>query len=139
MNRENGVRVLLQIVLVALGSALGGLARWGVSLAAGRMLGSAFPWGTLFINLSGSLFLGWFMTVLETRLFGTVGWRWLRPDDLKLMVAIGFTGAYTTFSTFEYESFKMIDDRDYLAVAAYVAGSVFLGLVAVRIGTMWAK
>jgi CrcB protein len=133
------VKLLLQIALVAMGSSIGGLARWGVSLAAGRILGTAFPWGTLFINVSGSLFLGWFTTILETRLFGNANWRWLRPDDLRLMIAVGFTGAYTTFSTFEYESYKMIDDRDYLATAAYVAGSVFLGLLAVRAGTALAK
>ena len=139
MNRGKCVKVLMQVALVALGSSFGGLARWGVSLAAWRMLGTAFPWGTLFINVSGSLFLGWFTTILETRLFGSASWRWLRPDDLRLMIAVGFTGAYTTFSTFEYESYKMIDDRDYLATAAYVAGSVFLGLLAVRAGTVLAK
>jgi CrcB protein len=131
--------VLIQIALVALGSTFGGLARWGVSLAAGRMLGTAFPWGTLIINLSGSLFLGWFMTMLDNRLVGTSGGWWIRPGDLRLMIAVGFTGAYTTFSTFEYEGHKMLGDGDGLAGATYMAGSVFLGLLAVRVGTMLAR
>ncbi|HLW64199.1 MAG TPA: CrcB family protein [Gemmataceae bacterium] len=133
------MKVLMQIALVALGSSIGGLARWGVSLAAGRILGTAFPWGTLFINLSGSFFLGWFTTVLDNRLVATGDKWWIQPADLRLMIAVGFTGAYTTFSTFEYESHKMLGDGDRLAAATYIAGSVFLGLLAVRVGTMLAR
>jgi CrcB protein len=132
------VKVLTQVLLVAVGSTLGGLARWGVSLAAGRLFGTAFPVGTLIINLSGSLFLGWFMTVVTDRLPGAGNWR-IRPEDLRLMVAVGFTGAYTTFSTFEYESDKLLRDGDNLAAASYIAGSVFLGLLAVRAGARLAS
>jgi len=129
----------MQIVLVAFGSAIGGLTRWGVTVGAGRLLGTAFPFGTFVINISGSLFLGWFTTVLAERLPpGAHAWR-IRPDDLRLMIAVGFTGAYTTFSTFEYESHQMLDDGDGLAAATYVAASVFIGLVAVRLGVMLAK
>ncbi len=127
------MRVLTQVLLVALGSSLGGLARWGVGLAAGRLFGTAFPVGTLIINLTGSLFLGWFTAALAERLPNTENWR-IHPDDLRLMVAVGFTGAYTTFSTFEYESDKLIRDENYLAAATYIAVSVFLGLIAVRVG-----
>ena len=58
------------------------LARWGVGLWFLRMLGTAFPWGTLFINLTGSLFLGWFATVLSEKLVLSET-AWLRPDDLR--------------------------------------------------------
>jgi CrcB protein len=125
-------------VLVAAGSSLGGVARWGVTLWFGRLIGSAFPWGTLFINISGSLFLGWFTTVLAERLVLS-DTSWLRPDDLQLLVAVGFTGAYTTFSTFEYETHRLLGDGDGLAGAAYVALSVFIGLVAVRLGVLLAR
>jgi len=129
------VRVVSQIGLVALGSAMGGLARWGLTTAAGRVLGTAFPWGTLLVNLSGSLFLGWFMTVVSERLpSAAVGW--LRPDDLRLMVAVGFTGAFTTFSTFQYESHGLLRDGDGLSGTTYMLGSVFLGLLAVRFGML---
>src|SRR5437588_9543376 len=132
------VRLLVQIGLVAFGSALGGLARWGVGTAAALWLGTTFPWGTFFINLSGSLFLGWFSTVLAERLVFSDS-SWLRPDDLRLMIAVGFTGAYTTFSTFEYESHGLLRDGDGLAGMTYLFGSVFLGLLAVRFGIVLAR
>lgn len=128
--------MLLQIGLVALGSALGGLARWGVGTAAARLCGDFFPWGTFFINVSGSLFLGWFMTVLSERI-GDAGW--LRTDQLRLMVAVGFTGAYTTFSTFEYESHGLLKNGNTLLGALYMVGSVVLGLAAVQLGIVLAR
>ena len=132
------MRPFAQIALVAVGSAAGGLARWGASLAFARWLGTAFPWGTFLINVSGCLFLGWFSTLLTDRLLYTPS-AWLTADDLRLMVAVGFTGAYTTFSTFEYESHRLLGDGDGLAGAAYVAFSVFLGLAAVRLGVVLAR
>jgi CrcB protein len=126
------------MLLVAFGSSLGGLTRWGVTVWFGRWFGTAFPWGTLFINVSGSLFLGWFSTVLAERLVLS-DTSWVRPDDLRLLVAVGFTGAYTTFSTFEYETHRLLGDGDGLAGAAYVALSVFVGLVAVRLGVLLAR
>jgi CrcB protein len=128
------VRLLVQIGLVAVGSALGGLARWGVATGAARWFGTGFPWGTFLINISGSLFLGWFSTALAARLLLSET-SWLRPDDLRLMVAVGFTGAYTTFSTFEYEAHGLLRDGDGLAGTIYMLGSVLLGLLAVRLGT----
>ncbi|HWY85341.1 MAG TPA: CrcB family protein, partial [Gemmataceae bacterium] len=91
-----------------------------------------------FINISGSLFLGWFSTILTDRLLSN-GFGWLRADDLRLLVAVGFTGAYTTFSTFEYESAVLLRDGDGLLGLTYVFGSLFLGLVAVRVGMMLAR
>jgi CrcB protein len=127
-----------QVVLVAAGGAVGSLLRWAVGVAAGRWLGSAFPWGTFLINISGSLFLGWFATLVTDRLPRTSG-LWLTPDDLRLMVAVGFTGAYTTFSTFEYESQGLLRDGDGLKGLTYLLGSVFLGLLAVRLGIFLAR
>jgi CrcB protein len=127
------VRTLVQILLVAAGSAIGGVARYGVGVWFGRWFGGAFPWGTLFINISGSLFLGWFMTTLGEKLALSEN-AWLQSDDLKLLVGVGFTGAYTTFSTFEYEASGLLRDGDTLTAAAYVALSVFLGFLAVRYG-----
>ena len=132
------MRILLQIIFVAFGSALGGLTRWGVGILLGRLLGGAFPWGTFVINLSGSLFLGWFATALSER------WvlqedSWLRAEDLRLMIAVGFTGAYTTFSTYEYESQRLFSTGDQLTGLTYLFGSVFLGLLAVRLGIFLAR
>jgi fluoride exporter len=132
------VRLLFQIGLVAFGSAIGGLLRWGVGVAAGRWFGTGFPWGTFIINITGCLFIGWFTTVLADRLVDAE-WAWLTPNDLRLMVAVGFTGAYTTFSTFEYESQGLLRDGDGLKGMTYLFASVFLGLVAVRIGIFLAR
>ena len=132
------VRLILQVCLVALGSALGGLARWGVGLGASRLFETSFPWGTFIINISGTLFLGWFSTVFSERLVGNQS-GWLRPDDLRLMIAVGFTGSYTTFSTFEYESHGLLRDGDGLTGMTYLFGSIFLGLLAVRLGIVLAQ
>jgi CrcB protein len=133
------VRLLFQIGLVSFGGSLGALLRWGVGVAAGRWLGTGFPWGTLIINISGSLFLGWFMTVLANRLIGSES-TWLTPNDLRLMIAVGFTGAYTTFSTFEYETNELLrDDPLNLKGLTYLIASVVLGLVAVRVGISLAR
>jgi fluoride exporter len=131
------MRVFVQILLVAVGSALGGLTRWGVSLTAERLLGIGFPWGTFFINISGSLFLGWFATLVNDRMLR--GNAWFQPDDLYLMIAVGFTGAYTTFSTFEYESEKMLRERDSFLGVTYILASMFVGLLAVRLGVVLAR
>jgi CrcB protein len=133
MWRAEIVRTLIQILLVAVGSSIGGVARYGVGVWFGRWFSSGFPWGTLFINLSGSLFLGWFMTVLDQKL-ALSEIAWLPSDDLKLLVGVGFTGAYTTFSTFEYEASGLLREGNTLSAAAYVAVSVFLGFLAVRYG-----
>lgn len=132
------MRILIQIGLVALGSALGGLARWGVALAAGYLFGATSPWGTFLINVTGSFFLGWFATVWGDRLEGMPGML-LHPHDLRLLVAVGFTGAFTTFSTFEAEAHELLRDGDGLAGMTYVFGSVFLGLLAFRAGVLLAR
>jgi fluoride exporter len=130
------VHVLTQIGLVAIGSVLGGVLRWGIGVGFGRLLETAFqttfPWATFFINISGSMFLGWFLTVVGRYVPGEHSW--FSQDGLRLMVAVGFTGAYTTFSTFEFESHKLLQDGDNLQGITYMLGSVFLGLVAVRLG-----
>jgi fluoride exporter len=132
------VHLLMQIALVSVGSALGGLARWGIGVAFGRAVGIGFPWGTLFINLSGSLFLGWFSTAISDRFVSQEG-GWLRADDLRLLVAVGFTGAYTTFSTYEYETHRLLDVGENLLGLTYLVGSMFFGLLAVRAGMLLAR
>lgn len=126
------MHVISQVVFVSLGSALGGLLRWVVAVAFARWIGTGFPWGTLFINLTGCLFLGWLSTTLTERVMNGSGW--INADNLRLLLAVGFAGAYTTFSTFEYESNNLLGDGDGLKAMTYVFGSVFLGLVAVRLG-----
>src|SRR5258708_6439324 len=97
-----------------------------VSRFCATMVGAGFPVGTMLINLSGSLFLGWFLTVAGTRL--TIS------EAMKLAIGVGFVGAYTTFSTFCYESNALLEAGAYNKMAVNVVGSVVLGLLAVRLG-----
>jgi fluoride exporter len=130
--------MFVQIGLVAAGSSLGGLLRWIVGLMAGRWFGTSFPWGTFIINITGCLFLGWFSTVVDERV-AQGGKGWISIDDLRLLLAVGFTGAYTTFSTFELESHNLIRDGSVFKSALYVAASVFVGLIAVHLGVVLAR
>lgn len=118
---------LLHAFLVAAGAALGGLLRWGVGLAFAAWVGTAFPWGTLFINVTGCLFLGWFGKLLSSRLPR-------RTEELRLFVAVGFCGAYTTFSSYELEASHLLRDGSGVLAALYLAGSVVPGLLAVQLG-----
>ncbi len=109
-------------VLIALGGALGALARYGVGTWVQNRLGAGFPWGTFVINATGSLILGLVATLLAERFLTNPHWRPL--------VTVGFVGAYTTFSTFEYESFQLGSSLMYLE---YLVGSVLVGY-----GCVWA-
>lgn len=130
------MRMMIQMSLVAAGSALGGVTRWGATVVLSRWLGTAFPYATLAINVSGSLFLGWLATVLAERAPGFIG-GWIRPDDLRLLVAVGFTGSFTTFSTMEYEAHSLARDGGGGPAFAYLVVSMVLGLLAVRLGVTW--
>jgi fluoride exporter len=130
------VHQLTQAGHVALGSALGGLLRWGVGLAFFSWFGGSFPWGTFFINITGCLFLGWFSRIMSERVLNNI---WLSQDHLRLLVAIGFTGGYTTFSSFEYEANGLLRDGFRFKCLMYVAGSVILGLLAVQLGDYLAR
>jgi len=112
----------VRAVLVAVAGAAGALVRYGIASAVGSR---GFPWATLAINVSGSFLLGLVLTVAQGR-----GW----SPNLTTPVAVGFLGAYTTFSTFAWEGLDLGRD-DRLGVAAlYVAASVVLGLLAAAAG-----
>ena len=121
------IEKLRPLLLVALGGAFGAMARFGVATLFARRLGTAWPWGTLFINLTGSFLIA----VLVTKLHGHDAWRLLLP--------VGFVGAYTTFSTFEYETMRMLQDGQPAAALVYVAASNLLGFVAVVAGDWVAR
>jgi CrcB protein len=123
-----GMKLLIQCAVVGAGGFFGAVARFLLSLFCGRVFGTTFPIGTLIINLSGSLLLGWFLT--------TIGGRTIVPDSVRLAVAVGFVGAYTTFSTFMYESSSLLEDGSGIKAMFNLMGSLMLGLLAVRVG-MW--
>ena len=111
--------------VVALGGALGAPVRYGLSLAVDITPGT-FPWGTFWINVSGSLALGLFLALVLRRFPGT---RYLRP-----FVATGFLGSYTTASTFTVETDLLLRNGRTGVALAYVTGSVAAGLGAAWVG-----
>lgn len=122
------MKLLIQCLAVGAGGSLGAVLRFLVATLCGRLFGTGFPIGTLVINLTGSFFLGWFLTALQERLTVT--------DTLRLAVAVGFVGAYTTFSTFAYESNSLLTEGAELKAAFNLLGSLILGLAAVRLGIL---
>jgi fluoride exporter len=125
------LRLLLHVGLVAGGSAVGGLARWALHAVSVRLLGKAWPYGTFVINVTGCLLLGWLAAYLTQRikLHDEAG-----VDELRLLVGVGFCGAYTTFSTFGVETDSLFRAGSLTAGLLYVGLSVLCGLLAVRLG-----
>ena len=113
---------------VGLGSALGGMARYGCSGLAARYIGATFPWGTLIVNVSGSLVIGFLATL------AVADGRPLLPPDARAFLMIGVCGGFTTFSAFSIETLNLTRDGEWLWASAYVVLSVVLCLVAVWLG-----
>ncbi len=115
---------------VAIGGAAGSLARYGVTLAMARALGSAFPWGTILINILGSALIGWFASATLPS----------APMEefkhLRVLVMTGFCGGFTTFSAFSLQTLGLLQEGDMLGALANVALSVLLCVGAVALGWM---
>lgn len=118
-------------LVVALGGAMGTVARFWVGTTVSRALPSHFPFGTLLINVTGSFIIGFFLTLVSERVS-------INPN-LRLAVAVGFVGGYTTFSTFQYESFKLMEGASGIAGFMNVVLSLMLGFLAVWGGAAAAR
>ncbi|MGA7107110.1 MAG: fluoride efflux transporter CrcB [Terracidiphilus sp.] len=117
-------------LLIAVGGALGSMARyWIGSTVAGRM-GTRFPYGTFVINLTACLIIGFSLTYLSKRVELNPAWRYLIP--------VGFIGAYSTFSTYEWETLSTLRAGAFALAAFYALGSLVLGLVATWLGVVLA-
>jgi CrcB protein len=115
-------------LFVVIGSGLGGLARYWLTLAVARAWGEAFPWGTLLINVLGSFVIGLFFT------FTAADGPWPASTNARLLVMTGICGGFTTFSAFSLQSLQLLRDGQWLPALAYMAGSVVLCLAAVALG-----
>ena len=120
-----------KILFISIGAVLGANARYWLGDWAAQKWGTAFPFGTLIINLTGSLLLGFFLTL------GTE--RFLVDPRIRLLVAVGFLGAYTTFSTLSMESFTMLSHGQWLHGLLNLLGSSLLGIIAVGLGVALGK
>lgn len=117
---------------VALGGALGSVARYWFSGIIARFMGETFPWGTLLVNVSGSLLIGFIATVS-----GTDG-RFLIPPEARQFMMVGILGGYTTFSSFSLQTLTLARDGEWLLAGANIIGSMVLCLIAVWVGHMLA-
>jgi CrcB protein len=112
--------------MIALGGALGAIARYQLAAIIQARVPAGFPWGTFVVNITGCLVMGVATTLLTERIVLHPNWRFLIP--------IGFIGAYTTFSTFEMETFRAVNEGAWLIGAANVVGSVLAGYIALWVG-----
>ena len=122
---------LREYLWVSLGGIFGACARYFLSRFAAKIIGTGFPWGTLFINISGSFLLGLFLVYTTERAFVDPRWR--------LLIAIGFCGAYTTFSSYAYESIVYFQQGNWALFVGNVLSNNFLCLAAVLAGAAIAR
>ena len=113
---------MLGVLLVGIGGFIGSIARYLVGGWFAARFGSAFPYGTFAINVTGSFIIGFFLAFAQERVWVSPYWR--------LFFAVGFVGGYTTFSTFEYESISLLQNGEMLLGAIYMIGSMVIGAIA---------
>jgi CrcB protein len=116
--------------IVFVGAGLGGMARYGLGSLVQPLTGASFPWGTLLVNVTGSLVLAFTYAFLD---------RTLAAPEWRLFIGVGICGGYTTFSTFSYESVRLLQEGELGRAAAYVLGSAALGILAVLVGLRFAN
>ena len=116
---------------IAIAGAVGTISRFGLTEAAHRIMGSAFPYGTLLVNILGSMLIGYLMQIgLASDLI---------PRSLRMAVTVGFLGAFTTFSTFSYETAGYIESGAWMAAITNIATNMGLSILATMAGLMLAR
>jgi CrcB protein len=123
---------LMPYVLVGLGGFIGANARFVVARFVGAAVETRFPLGTFVINIAGSLALGVLGTVIAEKITPN-------SEAMRLALGVGFLGAFTTFSTFEFETNALLEDGSWWMATMNIVASVVVGLVAVRAGIVLAK
>lgn len=125
------MKEMMKYLVVGLGGFIGANARYIVGGWVQQRVGTSFPYGTFVINVTGCFILG---------MFATLALRYAWNDYWRLLIAIGFVGAYTTFSTFEYETLQLIAQGGrYFDAAINILGSVVVGLFAAYLGVIAAR
>ena len=122
---------MTKYLMVAVGGAVGAITRFWLGAYIGNRMGTRFPYGTFVINVSGSFLIGLILTVLTERGQWSPNWRYLIP--------VGFIGAYTTFSTFEYETLRSAQDGQLSSALLNILLSVVIGFAAVWLGVIAAR
>jgi CrcB protein len=122
------INTLAIYLWIALGSALGGMTRYWCSGVVARLFGETFPWGTLFVNVTGSFLIGFFAT-----LTGPDG-RMFAGSTTRQFVMLGIFGGFTTFSSFSLQTLNLVQDGELLQAGSNIVVSVILCLLAVWLG-----
>jgi fluoride exporter len=122
---------MTKYLLVAFGGALGSALRFWAGTYVSNRMGTRFPYGTFVINITASFLVGFIVTLLAERAHWSPNWRYLIP--------IGFLGGYSTFSTFEYETFRIFQDGEFFIATLNVVGSVVVGFFSVWLGAIAGK
>jgi CrcB protein len=120
-----------QLLLIGAGGALGAIGRYWMSTLVYQFAGRGFPWGTLAVNLLGSLLMGIVYVLLVERLASN--------GDLRALLMVGFLGAFTTFSTFSIETLMLVEEGALLRAAGNALVSVIGCVIATGIGIMLAR
>jgi CrcB protein len=118
----------LDVLWVGVGGGAGAISRYVLGLWIAERLGTAFPWNTWLINVSGSLIIGLVLTVLTELVVADPAWR--------LLLVVGFLGGYTTFSSYTFEALTLARAGEWAFALIYVVGSNLVGLIAVVAGAM---
>ena len=113
---------------IAVGSAIGGVARYWLSGVAAAAFGETFPWGTLIVNVTGSFAIGFFATLTDP------DGRYYFGSAARQFAMVGICGGYTTFSSFSLQTLNLVRDGQWVPAGANIAGSVILCLAAVWLG-----
>ena len=116
------------VLYIAIAGALGALARWGLVMLLGRVAEPSFPWGTLAVNLLGCLLIGMLMEAVERSHF--------IDHEIQVVIAVGFIGTFTTFSTFAYESLQIARSGAWLRMSLNLTLNVVLGFFLVWLGSL---
>jgi CrcB protein len=123
---------LMPYLLVGLGGFIGANTRFIVARLVGGLFETKFPLGTFVINVSGSFLLGVLGTLVAQKVMPN-------SESMRLALGVGFLGAFTTFSTFEFETHALFDDGSWLTATTNMFASLLVGLLAVRAGIVVAK
>lgn len=119
-------------IAICFGACAGALSRYYLTLWFAQRFGASFPVGTFFINLTGCFSMGFFTTLILERVANI-------PPETRLLVTVGFLGAYTTFSTYGLDTYNLLRNRSWTAAACYWAGSAVLGIVCLQLGVILAR
>lgn len=118
--------MMLKILAVAVGGSIGATTRYLVSTWAAERFGASFPYGTLIVNVVGCFIIGAFMTLTTERLIVSSYWR--------LLITVGFVGGLTTFSSFSYETLRLVEDADMMQAFYNMGLNLVLGFLATWVG-----